>query len=103
MQPRGDSVGMYIMPGSVSAQRDSEQALVAKKKELREELEEHAGIRSGYGDQSGARPWRWPARSTPRPPCAPTSVGRSMVRLVVGGGLGLALTYGAGALFGGVA
>lgn len=32
-----------------------------------------------------------------------TSVGRSMVRLVIGGGLGLALTYGAGALFGGVA
>lgn len=34
---------------------------------------------------------------------AGTSVGRSMVRLVIGGGLGLALTYGAGALFGGVA
>ena len=34
---------------------------------------------------------------------AGTSVTRSMVRLVVGGGLGLALTYGAGALFGGVA
>lgn len=34
---------------------------------------------------------------------AGTSVGCSMVRLVIGGGLGLALTYGAGALFGGVA
>lgn len=34
---------------------------------------------------------------------AGTSVGRSMVRLVIGGGRGLALTYGAGALFGGVA
>ena len=32
-----------------------------------------------------------------------TSVARSVVRLVVGGGLGLALAYGAGALFGGVA
>ena len=32
-----------------------------------------------------------------------TSVVRSVVRLVVGGGLGLALTYGAGALFGGAA
>lgn len=34
---------------------------------------------------------------------AGTSLGRSMVRLVIGGGLGLALTYGAGALFCGVA
>lgn len=34
---------------------------------------------------------------------AGTSVARSMVRLVVGGSLGLALTHGAGALFGGVA
>lgn len=34
---------------------------------------------------------------------AGTSVGRSMVRLVISGCLGLALTYGAGALFGGVA
>ena len=34
---------------------------------------------------------------------AGTSVARSVVRLVIGGGLGLALTYGAGALFGGVA
>ena len=31
------------------------------------------------------------------------SVARSVVRLVIGGGLGLALTYGAGTLFGGVA
>lgn len=34
---------------------------------------------------------------------AGTSVARSVVRLVVCGGLGLALTYGAGALFGGAA
>ncbi len=34
---------------------------------------------------------------------AGTSVARSMIRLVIGGGLGLALTYGAGALFSGVA
>ena len=31
------------------------------------------------------------------------SVGPSVVRLVIGGGLGLALAYGVGALFGGVA
>lgn len=32
-----------------------------------------------------------------------TNRGRSMLRLVIGGALGLAITYGAGALFGGVA
>lgn|GEM_PF-5978584 len=34
---------------------------------------------------------------------AGTSVARLVIRVVVGGGLGLALTYGAGALFRGVA
>ena len=161
----------------VSAQRDSEQFLVAKERqELREapeeELEELAGILSGYGinrdtaleaareihkedalrahlqlelgiDENeltsawaaaffsalsflagaalpmasvflapaGTQAWVVTAvtmfslalTGLISAKIAGTSVGRSMVRLVIGGGLGLALTYGAGALFGGVA
>ena len=168
------ALGEYV---SVSAQRDSEQTLIAKeKKELREapeeELEELAGILSGYGiskdtaveaareihaedalrahlqlelgidaDEltsawaaaffsalsflagaalpmisvfvapSGTQAWVVTAvtmfslalTGLISAKIAGTSVGRSMVRLVVGGGLGLALTYGAGALFGGAA
>ena len=167
-------LGEYV---SVSAQRDSEQTLIAKeKKELREapeeELEELAGILSGYGISKGTAveaareihaedarrahlqlelgidaneltsAWAaaffsalsflagaaLPMISVFVAPTgtqawvvtvvtmlslaltglisakiAGTSVARSVVRLVVGGGLGLALTYGAGALFGGVA
>ena len=162
---------------SVSAQRDSEQTLIAKeKKELREvpeeELEELAGILSGYGiskgtavegareihaedalrahlqlelgidaneltsawaaaffsalsflagaalpmisvfvTPSGTQAWVVAAvtmfslalTGLISAKIAGTSVSRSMLRLVVGGGLGLALTYGAGALFGGAA
>ena len=168
------ALGEYV---SVSAQRDSEQTLIAKeKKELREapeeELGELAGILSGYGISkdtaveaareihtedalrahlqlelgidaneltsawaaaffsalsflagaalpmisvfvapSGTQAWVVTAvtmfslalTGLISAKIAGTSVGRSMVRLVVGGGLGLALTYGAGALFGGVA
>ncbi len=162
---------------SVSAQRDSEQFLVAKERqELREapeeELEELAGILSGYGinrdtaleaareihkedalrahlqlelgidENEFTSAWAaaffsalsflagaaLPMASVFLAPAgtqawvvtavtmfslaltglisakiAGTSVARSMVRLVIGGGLGLALTYGAGALFSGVA
>ena len=158
---------------SVSAQRDSEQFLVAKERqELREAPEELAGILSCYGinretaleaareihkedalrahlqlelgiDQNeltsawaaaffsalsflagaalpmasvflapaGTQAWVVTAvtmfslalTGLISAKIAGTSVGRSMVRLVIGGGLGLALTYGAGALFGGVA
>ena len=168
------ALGEYV---SVSAQRDSEQTLVAKEnKELREapeeELEELAGILSGYGiskgtavegareihtedalrahlqlelgidaneltsawaaaffsalsflagaalpmisvfvTPSGTQAWVVAAvtmfslalTGLISAKIAGTSVSRSMLRLVVGGGLGLALTYGAGALFGGAA
>ena len=169
------ALGEYV---SVSAQRDSEQTLIAKeKKELREEpeeeeLEELAGILSSYGiskdtaveaareihaedalrahlqlelgidaDEltsawaaaffsalsflagaalpmisvflapTGTQAWvvtvvtmlSLALTGLISAKIAGTSVVRSMVRLVVGGGLGLALTYGAGALFGGVA
>ncbi|TYR16293.1 VIT family protein [Corynebacterium urealyticum] len=168
------ALGEYV---SVSAQRDSEQTLIAKEqKELREapeeELQELAGILSGYGISkdtaveaareihaedalrahlqlelgidaneltsawaaaffsalsflagaalpmisvfvapTGTQAWVVTAvtmlslalTGLISAKIAGTSVARSVVRLVVGGGLGLALTYGAGALFGGVA
>ena len=168
------ALGEYV---SVSAQRDTEQTLIAKeKKELREapeeELEELAGILSGYGISkdtaveaareihaedalrahlqlelgidaneltsawaaaffsalsflagaalpmisvflapTGTQAWvvtvvtmlSLALTGLISAKIAGTSVPRSVVRLAVGGGLGLALTYGAGALFGGIA